>query len=112
MVVEIRKFTAPNEGESEEHRLARITKLLGRALLTMSAIDTRLEQSATRLSELQVDAQQLQVRTSQSFWLMTVGCFFLLAWITAGQAALCLYGWKNCCRSSSTAKPDELRGDA
>ena len=95
----IRKFTATNEGESEEHRFSRVTKLLGRMLLTTDVVDARLEESATRLSELQMGVQRLQERTSRYILLTTVGCFFLLAWMAAGQAALCLCGWKNCRRS-------------
>ena len=49
----VRKFAVANDGESEENRAYRVMKLLVRTLLTMGEMDTRLEASATRLSELQ-----------------------------------------------------------
>jgi chromosome segregation ATPase len=100
----IRKFAANMEGESEENRLSRVTKLVARILLTISELDTRLEEPVTRLSELQTDARQLQARTSNYILLTTIGCYLLLAWIAAGQAALFLCGWKNCCGSRSSTK--------
>jgi chromosome segregation ATPase len=92
----VRDFAAVKEGEAEDNRLARITKLIGRILVAITEIDTRLEESANRLSELQTDAQQLKARTSNYIMLMTGGCYLLLAWIAAGQFALCLCGWRNC----------------
>ena len=99
----IREFTANKEGESEENRLSRVTKLLGRILVTIGEIDTRLEETVTRLSELQADARQLKATTSGYILVTTIGCYVLLAWIAAGQAALCLWGWTNCCPSRPPA---------
>jgi chromosome segregation ATPase len=99
----IREFTANKEGDSEENRLSRVMKLLGRILVTTSEIDTRLEETVTRLSELQADARQLKDRISNYILLATLGGYLVLAWIAAGQAALCMCGWKNCCRSRSLA---------
>jgi len=89
-VDEIREFTANKE--SEENRLSRLAKLLGRILVTIGEIDTRLEESVKRLSKLQADARQLQATTSAYIFGTTIGCYVLLAWIAAGQAALCLRG--------------------
>jgi len=69
----------------------------------VTEVDTRLEESAARLSELQTDAQQLKARTSNYILLTIGGCYLLLAWIAAGQSALCMCGWKNCFRSPSSA---------
>jgi DNA repair ATPase RecN len=99
----IREFTANKEGESEENRLSRVTRLLGRILVTIGDIDTRLEETATRLSELQTDARQLKDRISNYIMLTVLGGYLVLAWIAAGQTALCLCGWKNCWRSRSAA---------
>ena len=102
-VDEIREFTADKEGESEENRLSRVTKLLGRILVTIGEIDTRLGASATQLSALQTDAHELKATTSGYILVTTIGCYVLLAWIAAGQAALCLWGWANYCPSRSSA---------
>jgi len=101
-VDEIREF-AVNKGESDEKRLSRVTKLLGRIVVTIGEIDTRLEEPVTRLSELQTDARQLKTRISHYIFLTALGGSLVLAWIAAGQAALCLCGWKSCCRSRPSA---------
>jgi hypothetical protein len=95
----IREFSK----EPEENRLPRIVKLVARTLLTMSEVDTRLENSVTRLAELQTDAQELKARTSNFIFVRTMACYLILAWMAVGQAALCLCGWTNCCRSRSSA---------
>ena len=99
----VREFTVNRVGESEENRLSRVLKLLGNTELTAGAIDTGLENSVTRLSQMHADAQQLKARISNYILLTTIGGYLVLAWIAAGQVALCLCGWKNCCRSRSSA---------
>jgi len=99
----IRDFTASNAAESEENRLSRVTKLLGRILVTIGDIHTRLEEFSTRLSELQAGACQLKATTSAYISVTTIGLYVLLAWIAAGQAALCLWGWTKHCPGRSSA---------
>jgi hypothetical protein len=93
-VDQIREFTAGAEDESKVTRLARVTKLLVRATLTMTEIDPYLENLHTRLVELRTDGAQMQARTSRRILLATITCCLLLAWIAAGQVALCVYGWR------------------
>jgi hypothetical protein len=99
----IREFAANKDGESEENRISRITKLVGQMLVTTSEMDARLEEPLIRLARLQVDTRQLKVRISNHILLLTIGGYLVLAWIAAGQAALCSWGWKNRCRSRSAA---------
>jgi DNA repair ATPase RecN len=99
----IREFAADKEGESEENRLSRVTKLLGRILATIGEIDTRLGKAVTRLSELQTHARQVKATTSTYIFMTSIACYLVLAWIAVGQAALCRLGWTNCCRSRSAA---------
>jgi hypothetical protein len=94
-VEEIREFAANKAGESEETRLARVTKLLGRVLVMIGEMDTRLEDSVTRLSELQTNAGQLKAKTSDYLLVASIACYVFLAWIAAGQAALSQWGWSN-----------------
>jgi len=89
--------------ESEENRLSRVVNLLSHTELAIGAIDTRLEDSLTRLSQIQTDAQQLQARIGNYILLVTIGGYLVLAWIATGQAALCVCGWKSCRRSQSPA---------
>ncbi|MFL5243640.1 MAG: hypothetical protein ACJ8FY_16160 [Gemmataceae bacterium] len=94
-VAKIRDFTADKEGESDQNRLSRVTKLLGRILVTFGEIDVRLRESVTRLSELQIRARQVNASTSRYILVATMACFVLLAWIAAGQVALWHWGWTN-----------------
>jgi chromosome segregation ATPase len=97
------EFTVNRRDESEDNRLSRVFELLRNTELTAGAIDTRLDDSANRLSELQADAQQLKARISNCILFTTIGGYLVFAWIAAGQAALCLFGWKHCSRSRFSA---------
>jgi hypothetical protein len=103
MVDGIREFAAGNADNSQENRVARARSLLGRLVLTIGEMDTRLEEAVARFSELQANAKNLKARMSSYILLTTIGGYLLLAWIAAGQAALCLYGCKNGGRSRSSA---------
>ena len=93
------EFTVNRVGESEDNRLSRVFELLSNTELTAGAIDTRLEDTANRLSQMQADAQQLKASTNNYILVATIGGYLVFAWIAAGQAALCLFGWNNCSRS-------------
>ncbi len=97
------EFTINRVGESEDNRLSRVFELLSHTELTAGAIDTRLEDLAKRVSQMQADAQQLKVRISHYILFATIGGDFVFAWLAVGQAALCLFGWKNCFRSRTSA---------
>jgi hypothetical protein len=94
-VVEIRAFAVIKTNESEEIRLTRVAKLLGRVVVTIGEIDTRLDESITRLSELQTHASQWKTKISACILVACIASCLLLAWIAAGQAALCQWGWAN-----------------
>ena len=96
-------ITANRAGESEENRIPRLVDLLGNSELAAGAIDTRLEDTAHRLSQMQSDAQQLKARISNYILFTAIAGFLVFAWVAAGQAALCVFGWKNCSRSRSSA---------
>jgi hypothetical protein len=100
----ILEFAASTEGELEEDRLSRATTLLGRILMALGEIDTRLQGPVTRLPELQADASRLKTRISNRILLATIGGYLVLAWIAAGQAALCVGGWKKSRRRFSAAE--------
>ena len=99
----IGEFTVNRVGESEENRLSRVFELLGNTELTAGAIDARLEDTANRLSQMQADARQLKARMSHYILFTTIGGYLVFAWIAVGQAALCLFGWKNYSQSRSSA---------
>jgi hypothetical protein len=92
---DIREIAANKAGESDEIRRSRITKLLGRVLVTIGAMDTRLDNSITQLAKLQASVQQLKAKTNAYILAATIVCYLLLAWIAAGQVAMCQWGWSN-----------------
>jgi chromosome segregation ATPase len=80
--------------EDEASRLARAVKLLGRTLATISELDTRLDEAANRIGALRTDATELKTRTSSLISWTAIACWTILAWIAAGQIALCRCGLK------------------
>ena len=102
-VVEIRAVAADKADESEDKRLSRVARLLGRVVVTIGEMDNRLEESATRLAELQTRASQLKTKISACILAAGIAGCLLLAWITAGQVALCQWGWSN--RKRRVAEP-------
>lgn len=88
-------FAINKENESDESRLSRIFKFLASTELAAGAIDARLDDSLARLSQIQTDALQSKTRTSNYILLATITGYLVLFWITAGQVALGLYGWRN-----------------
>src|SRR5262249_42537173 len=64
-------FAVNRADESQENRGSRVLKLMGSTELAADAIDARLEDLVTRLSQMQADAGQLQTSTSNFIWLMT-----------------------------------------
>jgi hypothetical protein len=98
-VDQIREILTPAEGESEEGRFARVSNLLARILVTVGEIDTRLDECVNRLAEAQAAAGRWEARASRCIAWTTAGCYLVLAWVAAGQAALCVCGGKRIRRS-------------
>jgi DNA repair exonuclease SbcCD ATPase subunit len=99
-VEEVRRFANPDGGTIEQ-RVAQIAKLLARVVLTLSEFEARLDEFATRLTEIRGEARQLQEQTSNYILLGAIVCYALLAWIAAGQAALCWWGVMRCRRRTA-----------
>jgi hypothetical protein len=99
-VESVRGFIAKaDDAASAEERTARALRLVARAIGTISEIDSRLGELASRLSEAQVSAAQPKARIRNYIVGATGVGLLLLAWVAAGQGALCWFGWKNCGRS-------------
>ncbi len=80
------------EGESDENRVARVLKILARIIVTITDIGPRLDRLATRIADAQADAKVAKTRTSRYIFWAAIGCTVILAWIAAGQLALCVVG--------------------
>jgi hypothetical protein len=88
------------DGDPAEDKVARVTTLLARILLTLSDVDRRLDEFADRLSEVRDRARQVHVTNGEYIVWGSVVCYVLLIWVGAGQAALCWCGWRSLCRRS------------
>lgn len=102
---EVRGFTTTLAGESDENRVARIARALGRIAATFTQIGPRLDQFAARLSELRAEADQLEARTSTIIRRAAVGATIVLAWVALGQLALCVWGRRSFARRSPIPQP-------
>jgi CHASE3 domain sensor protein len=78
----------------EDERIPRLTRLADGVSAALRQIESRLGEAADRLSERQASAERLRVRVHRHIVLAVVGMVMVLAWMGAGQAALCAYGWK------------------
>jgi hypothetical protein len=68
----VREFTINRVGESEDNRLSRIIRLLGNTEVISGAMDDRLEDALTRLTQMQAHAQQWEARISHYIALTTL----------------------------------------
>jgi hypothetical protein len=91
-VDEIRGFATAVGGGSDESRVARVLRLLARVVVTITEIAPRLDRLAARIADTRTDAQQGKAKTSAYILWTAIGCTVILAWIAAGQLALCVWG--------------------
>ena len=78
----------------EGERIPRLTRLADGVTAALRQIEARLGEAADRLTERQASAERLRVRVHRHIVLGVVAGMLVLAWMAAGQAALCAYGWK------------------
>jgi DNA repair ATPase RecN len=102
-VAEVRGFAIAVRGESDENRTARVLKLLARVLVTITEIGPRLERLADRVASARVDANEAKASTSAYILWTAIGCSGILAWIAAGQLALCVWGRQRWRRGATPA---------
>ena len=72
----------------------RLTRLADGVSAALRQIETRLGEAADRLTDRQASTEKLRLRVHRHIVLAVVGMAVILAWMAAGQAALCAYGWK------------------
>jgi hypothetical protein len=82
------------EEEARQERIEDLQRLAGVVRAAVGQIDGRLGETAERLGERRARLERLRLRTRR--WIVTgaIAALLLLAWMAAGQAALCAYGWK------------------
>lgn len=98
----IREYAAASLKEDpQEDRTALAVQLASRALAALVEIETRLGETADRLSDARARTGQIKSRAHNYIVAAEVVALSLLAWLAAGQAALCVYGWRNGRKSSS-----------
>jgi DNA-binding transcriptional MerR regulator len=82
------------DGAPLEERIDQVVKLALRVAATLGEIDARLGESANKLSEVQAKGLHLKSKTHTYIAIAEIGAVLLIAWMAAGQAVLCLHGWK------------------
>jgi DNA repair ATPase RecN len=83
------------EDETSDERLNQVAELARRAVETLGKMDSRLEESADRLADLQTRGQELKSKTHAYIVAAEVCVVLLIAWMAAGQVSLCRRGWKD-----------------
>jgi hypothetical protein len=85
---------AMGEEETRQERIEQAIPLALRVAATLGSIETRFEKFKSRLSKSQADLQELKNRTLKWIRGAMIAAFLLVAWMAAGQAALCCIAWK------------------
>jgi hypothetical protein len=78
-----------------------------RAAATLGVIDSGLDKLEDRLSKTQDDLKGLGARTLRWILIATIVVASLTVWMAAGQAALCLLGWRGLRRTQQTIVVDK-----
>jgi hypothetical protein len=86
------------EGEGLDERIDELVRFAVRVVATLSELDSRLGESAEKLTGAQNKAQHLESKTNTFIVLAGVCALLLVAWMLAGQASLCRQGWRGLSR--------------
>lgn len=105
-VTRMQEWTADKSGaKTLNERIEEAAKLAVRLALTLGTIDARLDKLADRVSQMQENLQEVRVKTLRRIWLGTIAVALLVLWMSAGQVALSLYGWRGLGRGQSGKTP-------
>ncbi len=77
-----------------EEGFNQVAQLAVRVNATLSSIDSRLENLAMRLTEIQTKTRNTKVQSMRWIRITAIGITLLFSWMAAGQGALCHLGWK------------------
>ncbi len=88
------RVTKTTEDNGLEGRVDELAQLAVRVVATLGEVDSRLGESAVKVADAQTNAQQLGSKTHTYIVAMGICAVLLIAWMMAGQVALCRYGWK------------------
>jgi len=95
LVQRIRAGVAGTDAEkSLEERFQQAAGLALRVVATLTSVGDRLQGFGNRVSEVRTRVEQLKARTMRWIRNAAIACTLLLAWMAAGQGALCLVGRK------------------
>jgi len=90
----IRELAAEiTEGDSREERIEQAIQLILRVAMTLTKLDSRLGESAERLSGIQSKAQHQKSKTHRRIMAAIICVLLLITWMGVGQVSLCLHGW-------------------
>jgi hypothetical protein len=86
-------ITKTGDDKTLADRLRQIERLAVLIVAKVTSVSEHLDRLADRLSEAQVRVQELKSETRSWFLIGTTGVSLLLAWMSAGQVALCVLAW-------------------
>jgi hypothetical protein len=89
------------EGEAQDERMTQVAQWVLRIIATLGEIDSRLGESANRLTDVQSQGQHLKSKTHFYIATAKICGILLIAWMAVGQIMLCRHGWKDLCRDQS-----------
>lgn len=108
LVEGIRGHTADDGGEKTlDQRIDQAAQLALRVIATLSSVDSRLEKFEGRLSETRQEVLRWKTTTLRWIVIATIGVSLVMAWMGAGQVALCFFGWKGLGRARARRPPQE-----
>lgn len=87
------RAAAMAEGEVPQERVQQAIELAVRVAATLSSIDARLDRFGDRLLAARENVQELQSGTLGWIRIAAIMLSLLIAWMGAGQLALCYFAW-------------------
>ncbi len=94
-VAGIRDLAKGTDGEStRKETVEKAVELASRLVVTLSSIDTHIEQLEDRLDAVRSTVQESAAQTRQWILIVAIVIAFFMMWMAAGQVALCVVGWR------------------
>lgn len=99
----IRELAAKiTQGDSREERIKQAIRMTLRVVVTLGELDTRLDETVDKLSDLQTKVQHKKSEAHRLIVMTTSGAILIIIWMGTGQVFLCRHGWEGFYLNKST----------
>jgi hypothetical protein len=98
------RLAEPPDAESREARTGTTLQLADRAMTVLASVESGLEKLSGRSTLAQGRLLEIRSATRRHILIVTWAVTLLLAWMGAGQVALCLLAWRRPARASSASR--------